>query len=167
MLRFLQQPIAGVQRVVFHHHKLRWRVYRSSTGRTPPPMRTPRGAEKRTETQHFFNMFLRTPCVMVCNVTVLTDLLCLSCSVSTFLPPWQRLSYYTLIGAFLISTMSYVLSGGDGQVAWGGMLLLSLVAFERVSDWCKVSSSPCLKTNILSLFCLIIHWAHPSNLWQL
>ncbi|CAM9292961.1 unnamed protein product, partial [Hapterophycus canaliculatus] len=43
----------------------------------------------------------------------------------------RRLSYYTLIGAFLISTMSYVLSGGDGQVAWGGMLLLSFVAFER------------------------------------
>lgn len=52
-----------------------------------------------------------------------------------FLLLWQRLSYYTLIGAFLISTMSYVISGGDGQVAWGGMLLLSFVAFERVSGF--------------------------------
>ncbi|CAM9953686.1 unnamed protein product [Ectocarpus sp. 12 AP-2014] len=43
----------------------------------------------------------------------------------------RSLSYYTLIGAFLVSTMSYVISGGDGQVAWSGMLLLTFVAFER------------------------------------
>ncbi|CAM9455091.1 unnamed protein product [Pylaiella littoralis] len=40
-------------------------------------------------------------------------------------------SYYTLIGAFLLSTMSYYLSGGDDAVAWGGMFLLSFAAFER------------------------------------
>lgn len=46
----------------------------------------------------------------------------------------QRLSYYTLIGAFLFSTLSYVVSGCDGHMAWTGILMLSFVAFERVSD---------------------------------
>lgn len=59
-------------------------------------------------------------------------------------PPLQRLSYYTLIGAFLVSTMSYVVSGGDGQVAWAGMLLLSFVAFERVSGgWLCLGTPSC------------------------
>lgn len=48
-------------------------------------------------------------------------------------PPLQMLSVSTLLVAFMVSTMSYVVSGGDGQVAWAGVLLLSFVAFERVS----------------------------------
>ena len=60
-------------------------------------------------------------------------------------PPLQRLSYYTLIGAFLVSTMSFVVSGGDGQVAWAGMLLLSFVAFERVSGgWLCPGTPSCI-----------------------
>lgn len=84
-----------------------------------------------------------------------------------FFTRWQRLSYYTLIVAFLISTMSYYLSRGDGAVAWNGMLLLCFAAFERVSNWCTVSVSPYLKNqHRYSPLASMGMRAHSSNLWQ-